>query len=182
MITPPNPQQGSGSDLLGAVTQRLMSVSTWMRRYYDARFEELGLTAATARALLQLDVDTAVATRDLAYRLSCDPSNVTSLVDRLEQAGFVQRRVDPADRRVKTLVITDEGRSMRERMTTLMQTDMPALQALGAADLGTLLDLLDQAWAACEEHSDSAMRPAPARGKPGSPTIRPPRHSEGRDR
>lgn len=145
-----------------------MAVSTWMRRYYDARFEELGLTAATARALLQLDPDNAVATRDLAYRLSCDPSNVTSLVDRLEHAGFVERRVDPADRRVKTLVITEEGRAMRGRMTTLMQTDMPALQALQVTDLGTLLDLLDQAWAACEEYSDSAMRPAPPRGRPGA--------------
>lgn len=142
-----------------------MAVSTWMRRYYDGRFEELGLTAATARALLQLDPDTAVATRDLAYRLSCDPSNVTSLVDRLERAGFVERRVDPADRRVKTLVITADGRAMRERMNTLMQTDMPALQALNVDNLATLLDLLDQAWAACEEYSDSAMRSMPARGR-----------------
>ena len=167
MATGPGRRGSAEAHLLSAVTDRLMAVSTWMRRYYDARFEELGLTAATARALLQLDPDTAVPTRDLAFRLSCDPSNVTALVDRLERAGFVERRVDSADRRVKTLVITPEGRAMRDRMTTLMQTDMPALQVLGTADQRTLLDLLDQAWAACEEYSEAAIRPPQARGRAG---------------
>jgi DNA-binding MarR family transcriptional regulator len=156
---------GSGAEELGAAIRRMMAVSTWMRRYYDARFEQLGLTAATARALLQVDPDTAVPTRDLAYRLSCDPSNVTSLVDRLERAGFIERHVDPSDRRIKTLVITADGRAMRERMNTLMQTDMPALEVLSAADLRTLLDLLDQVWAACEEHSPNGTSLARDRGR-----------------
>jgi DNA-binding MarR family transcriptional regulator len=109
-----------------------------------------------------------VPTRDLAYRLSCDPSNVTALVDRLENAGFVERRVDPADRRVKTLAITGEGLAMRARMTTLMATEMPALQALDKADQRTLLGLLDQAWEACQDHDNSITTTAPRR-KPGAP-------------
>ena len=39
--------------------------------------------------------------RHLASLLKCDPSNVTFLVDRLEERGLVERQTDPADRRVK---------------------------------------------------------------------------------
>ena len=48
--------------------------------------------------------------RKLAQKLKCEPSNVTGIVDRLEARGLVERRPDPADRRVKVAAATDEGR------------------------------------------------------------------------
>ena len=52
--------------------------------------------------------------RKLAQKLKCEPSNVTGIVDRLEARGLVERRPDPADRRVKLAAATDEGRRMAE--------------------------------------------------------------------
>jgi DNA-binding MarR family transcriptional regulator len=136
----------------------MMAVFVWMARYYDARFEDLGLTAASARALMQLDPTMPLPTKVLAERLSCDPSNVTPFVDRLEEAGLVERQVDRKDRRVKTLVITAEGRRMRDRMIAIMATDTPPLQSLTAEEQRTLLSLFSKVWAACEGH-DAANAP-----------------------
>ena len=47
--------------------------------------------------------------RKLARKLKCEPSNVTGIVDRLEARGLVERRPDPADRRVKLAAATEEG-------------------------------------------------------------------------
>ncbi|MEX0761290.1 MAG: MarR family transcriptional regulator [Dehalococcoidia bacterium] len=146
------------------LTGRMMAVFVWMARYYDARFEELGLTSATARALLQLDPDQPVPTRELAHRLSCDPSNVTAFVDRLEEAGFIERRVAPQDRRVKTLAMTETGRQMLDRLLTLQAADIPPLQRLSEAERRTLLELMDKAWAACHDYDPSALRPGSAPG------------------
>src|SRR6266436_281619 len=58
----------------------------------------------------------------LAETLSCDASNVTGLVDRLESRGLVRRRPSAADRRVKVLDLTPTGSRLRmlllDRMTT----------------------------------------------------------------
>lgn len=47
---------------------------------------------------------------DLAARRHCDPSNITGLVDRLEDKGLVTRSPHPTDRRVKRVELTAEGR------------------------------------------------------------------------
>src|SRR5438067_11735841 len=70
---------------------------------------ELELAPAQALALQELDVDRPISMRELAGKLKCDPSNITGLTDRLEARGLVERRAHPADRRVKFLLLTQEG-------------------------------------------------------------------------
>ncbi|MGW4292588.1 MarR family winged helix-turn-helix transcriptional regulator, partial [Micromonospora chersina] len=100
-----------------------------------------GLTPAAARALHELDPDRPLPARDLAEQLRCDRSNVTALVDKLEQAGLVERRVDPADRRQKTLLVTAEGRRVRERVRVVM-SDSRLLGGLTTGELATLRELV----------------------------------------
>ncbi|MGA4848676.1 MarR family winged helix-turn-helix transcriptional regulator [Streptomyces sp. G5(2025)] len=45
----------------------------------------------------------------IAQKSKCEPSNITGIVDRLEARGLVERRSDPADRRVKPAAPTSEG-------------------------------------------------------------------------
>jgi len=52
----------------------------------------------------------------LAETLSCDASNVTGLVDRLEARGLVQRKPSVTDRRVKVLELTPEGARIRGQL------------------------------------------------------------------
>jgi len=76
---------------------------------YEEAAGEHTLTGAQARLLSLLSLEP-LPMRKLALKLKCEPSNVTGIVDRLESRGLVERRPDPADRRVKLAAATDEGR------------------------------------------------------------------------
>ncbi|WBB67072.1 MarR family transcriptional regulator [Micromonospora sp. WMMD812] len=121
--------------------RRILHVASAIWHDQDAEFAELGLTPAVARALHQLDPDRPMPARDLADQLRCDRSNVTALVDRLEQAGLVRRRVDPADRRQKTLVVTEAGRHMRQRVHQVL-SDSRLFAGLSTEELAALRELV----------------------------------------
>ncbi len=82
---------------------------------------------------------------ELAGRLHCDNSNVTGIVDRLEKRGFVERRPDEHDRRVKLLVLTEEGQRMRELFVGRMREPSPPITGLSREDQRALRDLLARA-------------------------------------
>jgi DNA-binding MarR family transcriptional regulator len=123
------------------VVRRMTHVAAALRHGQDTAIAALGLTPAVARALHELDPDRPLPARDLAERLRCDRSNVTALADKLEQAGLVERRTDPADRRQKTLVVTVAGRDVRDRVAAAM-SDARLLAGLTDAELATLRDLV----------------------------------------
>ena len=80
-----------------------------------ARLEEalkgVGLSAAKYYVLSQLaESAEPVPLRQLAQEQECVPSNMTTLVDRLEADGLVRRIDDPADRRSKRAELTELGR------------------------------------------------------------------------
>jgi DNA-binding MarR family transcriptional regulator len=106
---------------------------------------ELGLTFPLAHALRILDPERPRPMGELAEILVCDASNVTALADRLESKGLVERRADPADRRVKALVLTAAGARLREQVFELMSEPPPPIAALPAADQRALRDILRRA-------------------------------------
>ncbi|RKN50982.1 MarR family winged helix-turn-helix transcriptional regulator [Micromonospora endolithica] len=140
-VSPAGPEVGDRADLAGDTVRRIMHIASAIRHYQDVEIAELGLTPAAARALHELDPDRPLPARDLAEQLRCDRSNVTALVDKLEQAGLVERRVDPADRRQKTLVVTEAGCRTRARVHQVM-SDSRLLAALSTAELSTLRELV----------------------------------------
>jgi DNA-binding MarR family transcriptional regulator len=83
----------------------------------------------------------------LADELHCDASNVTGIVDRLEERGLIERRPDPADRRVKRLALTDAGARLRVRMLDRLHEPPAQLSRLSRAEQRTLRDLLEKALA-----------------------------------
>jgi DNA-binding MarR family transcriptional regulator len=85
---------------------------------------------------------------ELADVLSCDASNVTGIVDRLESRGLVERQVVPDDRRVKRLVLTDEGAALWEAHHRRVFADVPLVAGLSAAERRTLFALLQKVAAA----------------------------------
>ncbi|WP_089157978.1 MarR family winged helix-turn-helix transcriptional regulator [Micromonospora sp. NBS 11-29] len=137
MAHPTVPVDGDRADLV----RRILHLAAAVRHQQDQGIAALGLTPATARALHELDPDRPLPARDLAEQLGCDRSNVTGLTDRLEQAGLVQRRTDPVDRRQKTLVVTDRGRQVRDQVRQVM-SDSRLLDGLSTPELTALRDLL----------------------------------------
>jgi DNA-binding MarR family transcriptional regulator len=106
-----------GADHLELV-QEVAGLWFAMQSRLQVHFAELAaeqsLSAIQAKVLVQLDPGGAVTTRALADRLQYDPSNLTSVIDRLEALGVVRRRPDPRDRRVKGVVLTERGQELRD--------------------------------------------------------------------
>ncbi|MFI7126300.1 MarR family winged helix-turn-helix transcriptional regulator [Nonomuraea sp. NPDC050153] len=103
------------------------------------RAGSLDLTAAQAVALRELTGPMTM--RDLADRMSCEPSNATFVVDRLEEQGIVERRPHPSDRRAKLLLLTSEGAALRERLMDLL-TEASPLARLTSEEQTILNELL----------------------------------------
>jgi DNA-binding MarR family transcriptional regulator len=104
---------------------------------------EYGLTPAQARVLVIMEEPAPM--RNLAERLSCDKSNVTGLVDGLEERSLLARLPDPRDRRVKQLVLTDSGRRLRSTLHLRLYTEAPALSNLTPTEEDQLRELLRRA-------------------------------------
>ncbi|MGH7468547.1 MAG: MarR family winged helix-turn-helix transcriptional regulator, partial [Longimicrobiales bacterium] len=84
-------------------------------RRIEARLESAltasGLSLAKLNALRHLvEAGEPLALGQVADRIACVKSNVTQLVDRLENDGLVRRIADPNDRRSVLAVVTDLGR------------------------------------------------------------------------
>jgi DNA-binding MarR family transcriptional regulator len=120
----------------------LLAVAERLRQHWAAHAASAGLSAAQVKALLTLEPGEAVPMRSLAARLDYDASNLSTLVDRLERRGAVERRPDPDDRRVKALVLTAEGERLRARFWRDLIEDPGPLTPLSEPDLRTLATLL----------------------------------------
>ena len=115
------------------------------RRRFLAVASEFDLSPPQVRALGMLDPDRPVPMSELAEALHCDNSNVTGIVDRLEDRGLVERRSATHDRRVKMLAVTERGAEVRERLAERLERPPDALARLSPDDQRTLRDIMRRA-------------------------------------
>lgn len=94
---------GSRKDSLGFL---LADVSRSMRRAFQQRLEGSSLTLAQARALVYVSRHEGERQVDLAELLEIQPITLARLIDQLGDAGLVERRHDPNDRRAYRLFLT----------------------------------------------------------------------------
>ena len=123
-----------------------------MRARFLTTVTDLGLSFPQAHASvdLLLGLDTTrpghpIPMRELASGLHCDPSNITGIVDRLGDRGLVERGSAPGDRRVKTLMLTEEGTALRMRLLDRLSEPPPGLGKLPVDEQRQLRDLLRRA-------------------------------------
>lgn len=83
---------------------------------------DLRLTSVLANALWQIEPPGTLTMRQLADALHVDPSTVTFIAGRLEDKGLIAREPDPADRRIKIVSLTEQGRALREQLGEAMFT------------------------------------------------------------
>jgi MarR family transcriptional regulator, organic hydroperoxide resistance regulator len=112
------------------------------RRRFLAVASEFELSPPQVRALAVLDPDRPVPMSELADALHCDNSNVTGIVDRLEDRGLVERRSASHDRRVKMLAVTERGAEVRERLAERLEQAPEPLARLSPDDQRLLRDIM----------------------------------------
>src|SRR3954464_4360534 len=97
------------------------------RRRFLAVASEFELSPPQVRALGLLDPQRPVPMSELADALQCDNSNVTGIVDRLEDRGLVERRSATHDRRVKMDAVAERGAAVREQLAERLEQAPGAL-------------------------------------------------------
>ncbi|MFC5833376.1 MarR family winged helix-turn-helix transcriptional regulator [Nonomuraea insulae] len=138
MTTPSQPQALAERQLCGLVHGLAHQIADHLRE----RAVVLGLTAAQATALREMSG--LMTMGELAERMSCEPSNATFVVDKLQKQGLIERRAHPTDRRTRHLVLTADGDALRERLLLLLSQDSP-LGGLSTEQQRVLQGLLEQA-------------------------------------
>lgn len=119
-----------------------------MRRAFELRAETLGLSSAQWRLLVHVMREGQATQARLAELLEVEPISVSRLVDRMEAAGWVLRKADPADRRVRLVTPTDKMQATHAAIKAMAEdVYADALQGFSAdqrADLMAALRRLTQ--------------------------------------
>ncbi len=78
-----------------------------------ALLETLGLYEGQPSMLRVLWAEEGLTHTDLARRLRVQPATITKMIQRMQKAGFVERRPDPDDERVSRVYLTESGRTVQ---------------------------------------------------------------------
>jgi MarR family transcriptional regulator for hemolysin len=90
-----------------------------IKRFFDRRVSAMGLTSAQWKMLLRLAREPGLKQVELAERLDVEPITACRIVDRLEEAGLVERQRDPEDRRAWRLVLTAKAGPLVTKLRAL---------------------------------------------------------------
>lgn len=82
-----------------------------LRRRFEARAAGTGLSSAQWRLLVRVAKEPGVPQARLAELLEIEPISVSRLIDRMEEGGWIERRPDAEDRRVRLIYPTDKSRA-----------------------------------------------------------------------
>ncbi|MBV1689685.1 MarR family transcriptional regulator [Novosphingobium sp. G106] len=115
----------------------IYSAGLAINRLYKPMLDALGVTYTQYLALSALWESDAMTISAIAARLSLEPSTITPAVKRLESAGFVTRKRNPADERQVEVYLTAKGRALQPETDCLTETllrssglDIPEIIAL----------------------------------------------------
>ena len=94
---------------------RLIRLEARMQAAVGERLRLIGVSIPQCDVLTTLSEKEGVSQQELAQRLYVTKGNISGLLDRLEAAGFVERRPSASDRRQHSIYLTDMGRATAER-------------------------------------------------------------------
>jgi MarR family transcriptional regulator for hemolysin len=158
-------------DLLFEINETARAV----RRLFDQRASAMGVTRSQWRVLARLKREPGLRQVELAERLDMEPITLCRIVDRLEEAGLVERQTDPSDRRAWLLELTAKADPVVKQLRGLARSI--AEEAMNGIKQGELRELQERLAAirsnvarACEQRG-KAVRGG-MRSRPKRPTAR----------
>jgi len=137
-------------------------------RRFDHNGRRLGLTRAQCRTLGYLARNEGINQAGLADLLEIRPMTLVRQIDRMQEAGWIERQPDPADRRARRLYLTAKARPVLGRIWAVAnETQDEALTQLSPGEARTLIDLLYRV------HATLSARVPADRVVPPRPSARP---------
>lgn len=123
----------------------LNDVTRLQRKHFDRRAACYGLTRAQWRAAKLIHDRSGLRQNELAEYLEMEPIAVGRVVDRLQVAGFVERRADPKDRRAWRLFVTAQARGVMQGMETIARgLRRDATRGVDVEELNAALAVLER--------------------------------------
>ncbi len=121
----------------------IYEVARLQRRDFNQRVQSLGLTQAQWRALAHIAYNEGCNQSTLAEILEVTPITLTRLLDRLQQAQWIERRNDPDDRRAMQLFICEKAWPLLYKMKELaMETRDRSFVGISAQHQQLLTEIL----------------------------------------
>lgn len=142
------------------------------RRFVQyARERGLPLNRSEAQVLVYVDREQGMSQAQLAEQLDLEAISLVRLVDSLQEAGLIERRPHPHDRRMRTLWLTEAAQPiLAQVMAVRAEVRAQAMAGMSDADQEKLLDLLvtvrgnlaqpERRWSGVVEHAREAAPPA----------------------
>lgn len=128
------------SDNIGQI---ISDVSRLLRRAFDERAREIGVTRPQWQVLTMLARHEGIHQGGLADLLDVEPITLCRMVDRLQEAKMVERRTDPADRRAWRLFLTERANGLLNDLRPLaLNLFDDAMTGLSTTEHEALLDML----------------------------------------
>jgi DNA-binding MarR family transcriptional regulator len=134
----------AGEDAAGRAWRLMYGLMMERKQDMPAIAASFGINPGAMHALMHLDPETPKSMSALADILKCDASNVTWLIDRLEESGLAERRPHPTDRRIRTVAITANGLQVRAQIEARLFEAPESLRSLSTRDLETLGKVLEK--------------------------------------
>ncbi|CAN5252481.1 MarR family winged helix-turn-helix transcriptional regulator [soil metagenome] len=123
----------------------MADVARLMRRSFDERARGIGVTRPQWRVLSVLSRHEGINQGRLADMLEVEPITLCRMVDRLQDAGLIERRRHATDRRAWCLHLTDRALDLIGELRPLAEELLDsALDGISADDRGALERALDQ--------------------------------------
>jgi MarR family transcriptional regulator for hemolysin len=142
----------------------LSDTSRFFRRRFDARARSLGVSRAQWQVLFALSRNEGINQAGLAEALDVETITVGRMVDRLEDAGLVERRADPADRRAWRLHLTDRARPILDQLRDVSnEVTAEALAGINDDEQAALAELLTRLRANLCKRGENDAAPLPTK-------------------
>jgi DNA-binding MarR family transcriptional regulator len=144
----------------------LHETARMLSKRYDQRSKSLGLTRAQCQVLAYLVYHEGINQAGLAELLELEPISLGRLIDRMAQAGWVERRPDPQDRRAWRLFVTEKAKPLFAEMITIgRDVRAEALAGFTPEESDKIMDLLLRARRNLSDHTTEQGAPtAPVAG------------------
>ena len=127
-------------DYIGVV---ISDVARLIRTAFDRRVRALDITRAQWLALTRLHRHPGVSQSELADMMEIERASAGRMIDRLEAKGWVERRGQDGDRRVKRIYLTAEAERVHKRLWRIAEVTVDdALAGLSSSDAAQLMALL----------------------------------------
>lgn len=144
------------SDNIGFI---ISDISRLLRRTFDARAREIGITRPQWRVLAWLERHEGINQGGLADLLEIDAMTVCRMVDRLQESGLIERRNDPDDRRAWRLYLTPKAITITDQLHPIGEALLEeTLSGLSDDEQSQLQDLLGQVRANFQKIDEASQQ------------------------